>query len=185
MAKLDVPGLHEGWQVLITDEQKIWLANTGSKDATAGPGELFGFNTGAFQEKPLGLVGSLKTAIGFILRSDLDAVIHLRESGKTLCSLTQLAHWLASAEGFTEMSVVDHTITATVGEARGGFQLLIVFVVMKGSEGSVEGLQRFGLLVNGDMFSGSAHLACRMACQSPSGTALSRRARSTFSSQPR
>ena len=124
VAKLDIPGVHSGWQVLITDEQKIWLANAGSKDATAGPAELFGFNTGVFQEKPLGLVGGLKTALGFVLRSDLDAVVHLRESGKTLCSLAQLAHWMASSEGFTEMSIVDHTITPSVGEARVGLNLL-------------------------------------------------------------
>lgn len=33
---------------------ELWIVNEGSVSAEVGPGELFGFNTGSFVDKPAG-----------------------------------------------------------------------------------------------------------------------------------
>ena len=40
--------------ICVTKEYELFLENTTDTDVTIGPGELFGFGLGTFQETPLG-----------------------------------------------------------------------------------------------------------------------------------
>ena len=40
---------------MLTDDLHLWLCNFGPEDIDFGPGEIFGYNTGSFSEKPKGL----------------------------------------------------------------------------------------------------------------------------------
>ncbi|CAE7419585.1 cofG [Symbiodinium sp. CCMP2592] len=69
--------------VNITDEKIIWLVNSSDEELTVGPGELFGFNLRVFEEKPVGLLGAAKSSLPFLLSSDRQPLVHLRQdSGK-------------------------------------------------------------------------------------------------------
>ena len=90
----------------------LWLVNGSNEDITVGPGELFGFNVGVFEEKPVGLVAGAKSCIPFLLGTDREPLVHLRQdTGKVLTTISGLAHWLTTTAGFTSMDVVDHTLS--------------------------------------------------------------------------
>ena len=43
-------------QAIMTDSYELWLMNSGEKQVEVGPLELFGFNTGAIEHRPLGIL---------------------------------------------------------------------------------------------------------------------------------
>lgn len=49
-----VPVLQEGVCVVLTSDGELWLTNFGEVSAEIGPGEVFGFNVGSWQDKPQG-----------------------------------------------------------------------------------------------------------------------------------
>jgi len=51
-----IPPVHDGVRLVLTDSCpfELWIVNEGSVSAEVGPGELFGFNTGSFVDKPAG-----------------------------------------------------------------------------------------------------------------------------------
>ena len=104
--------------VIITEDQVIWLANTTAQDIHLGPSELFGFNAGSFTEKPKGLIAACQNGLAFLVSDDRQALVHSRDgAGKVLTCLAQLAHWLTTTAGFTDMSLVDHDLSPQTAPA--------------------------------------------------------------------
>ena len=64
---------HANYRDLVSgdeNEKTLLVANAGSREVETGRVELFGFNLGTFEEKPVGLHAQLKTVPEFLLTND-------------------------------------------------------------------------------------------------------------------
>ena len=58
-----VPPVSSQIQVCVNESLTIWLANTGESSVSLSAGELFGFNLGTYENKPLGTYDKRNKAI--------------------------------------------------------------------------------------------------------------------------
>ena len=97
--------------VYITKSYKLFLLNTGDGDVSLNAGELFGFNLGAYQEKPTGVAKSeRREQIPFLINKDSDLVVSVSGASKRAISVAHLICQGASQHGITECSMANYDL---------------------------------------------------------------------------
>lgn len=103
--------INEKVLVYITKSWKLFLVNTGDGDVSLNAGEVFGFNLGAFQEKPTGVAKSERSLqIPFLINKDSDLVVSVTGQRKTAVSIAHLICQGASQHGVTECSMANYDL---------------------------------------------------------------------------
>ena len=103
--------INEKVLVYITKSWKLFLVNTGDGDVSLNAGEDFGFNLGAFQEKPTGVAKSeCSLQMPFLINKDSDLVVSVTGQRKTAVSIAHLIRQGASQHGITECSMANYDL---------------------------------------------------------------------------
>ena len=97
-------------------EAGLWLTNETDEIQLMKAGELAGFNTGSYAEKALRVAKAMDQALPWVLEKDYDLVVLAGESGKVPYSFADLACFMATQQGVTELSVTDHDVAAAACE---------------------------------------------------------------------
>ncbi|CAL1133219.1 unnamed protein product [Cladocopium goreaui] len=97
----------------VQNDGSWWLLNDGTDDVTLATNkELFGFNTGSFNEVPAGEAGSLIDQIPWLVQSDLDVICLCEQNGsalsKTLMTIADAVCNITRTQGATEACMLDH-----------------------------------------------------------------------------
>ena len=93
-------------------EAGLWLTNETDEVVLVKAGELAGFNTGSYTEKALRVAKTMDQALPWMIEKDYDLVVLAGDSGKVPYSFADLACFMATQQGVTELSVTDHDVAA-------------------------------------------------------------------------
>ena len=119
-----------GIHVWVGGDFSLYLVNTGDGECRLGPGELFGFNTGAFSEMVSSNARCSKDVLHFCIKLDSDTVVY----EKAAVPLADLICDLAGERGVIDIQVQDHNLKPATEAwskplftfACGGFLLMIL-----------------------------------------------------------
>ena len=110
MRKATIPGRHGRPTVILDGNNCFWFGNESQEKLTISAMEVCGFNTGNFDYKIIS--GRLdQNSVPWRLSSDLDLIVVVNEDkSKSVMSVCQYLHLLASSKGLADVTLRDHDL---------------------------------------------------------------------------
>ncbi|CAL1168291.1 unnamed protein product [Cladocopium goreaui] len=110
-------------QIVLTSLGSLWLVNRSGNDIVLPAGEIFGFNTGTFQEVPSDQCMVQSGTIAWHVTNDNTVVCLVSASGKKISTVADTMCDITRTRGVTEIRVTDHALQPKMQVTGDGSQI--------------------------------------------------------------